>query len=191
MTVIVAARTKGNGVVMAADSQTTAGWEKIQADRAKLWVADQYLVGAAGCVRTAQVIRHFTTWPRWREGEDDDHESFLVKQVIPAIRRAVDGHGVLDTTKPVHRLEATLLVAWGDNIAEITGNGCALMPRSGRYAIGSGYAEALGALGDGGPWTRSQVVEAARRATITAHGCDGPIVVGDTKSLTIERLGDA
>lgn len=187
MTVIVAARTKGSGVVMAADSQTSAGWEKIQADRTKLWTAGQYLVGAAGCVRTAQVVKHFTTWPKWRDGEDDDREAFLVKQIVPAIRRAVSDQGVLDTSKGVHTLAVTLLVAWGDNIAEISGNGCALMPRSGRYAIGSGAAEALGALGDAGPWTRAEVVEAARRSTITAHGCDGPIVVGDTRTLTIEE----
>lgn len=188
MTVILAARTRAHGVVMAADSETSAGWEKIQADRHKLWTAaGQYLIGAAGCVRTAQVIKHFTTWPRYRADEHTDVEEFLVKQLVPAIRRAVDGQGVLDTTKPVHTLATSLLIAWGDDhIAEINANGAVIQPRAGRYAIGSGYAEALGALGDQGPWTRTAVIEAARRATITAHGCGGPIVVGDTKRLTIE-----
>lgn len=186
MTVIVAARTKA-GVVMAADSQTSAGWEKIQADRTKLWTSGEYLIGAAGCVRTAQVVRHFTTWPKWRPGEHDDLERFLVREIVPAIRQAVVGHGVVVTDKGSETLPVTLLVAWADNIAEVSGNGCALMPRSGRYAIGSGYAEALGALGEVGPWTRANVIEAARRATVTAHGCDGPIVWGDTKHLSIEE----
>ncbi len=186
MTVIAAARTK-SGVVMAADSETSAGWEKIQADRTKLWTDGQYLIGAAGCVRTAQVVKHYTTWPKFRPGEHDDLERFLVREIVPAIRQAVIGHGVVRTKEGAETMPVTLLVAWGDHIAEVSGNGCALMPKSGRYAIGSGYAEALGALGDVGPWTRANVIESVRRATITAHGCDGPIVFGDTTHLTIEE----
>lgn len=188
MTVIVAARTKGNGVVMAADSQTSAGWEKIQADRAKLWTAaGQYLVGAAGTVRDAQVVKHYTQWPKFRPDEDTDLEAFLVKRLVPAIRTAVAGHGIVRNDAGRETIGVTLLVAWDDHIAEISGDGCALRPRSGRYAIGSGYAEALGSLGENGPWTRRDVLEAARRSTLTAHGCDGPIVYGDTRSLTIEE----
>jgi ATP-dependent protease HslVU (ClpYQ) peptidase subunit len=188
VTVIVAARTKGNGVVMAADSQTSAGWEKIQADRAKLWTAGQYLIGAAGNVRAAQVIRHHTTWPKWRPDEVDDVEAFLVKQIVPAIRTAVAGSGVVETRNGAETIPVSLLIAWEDHIADISGDYCALRPRTGRYAIGSGYAEALGHLGPDGPWTRSQVIEAARRSTVTAHGCDGPIVVGDTRSLSIVEV---
>ena len=184
MTVIVAART-ATGVVMAADSQTTAGWEKIQADRTKLWVAGQYLIGASGDVRTAQVIRHHMTWPKYRPDEHGDLEAFMVKEIVPAMRRAVDGAGVVESKNGYETVPVSLLVAWGDNIAEISGNYCALMPVSGRYAIGSGYAEALGSLGTDGPWRRADVIRAAHRSTITAHGCDGPIVVGDTRTLTI------
>lgn len=190
MTVIVAARTKGNGVVMAADSQTSAGWEKIQADRTKLWTDGQYLIGASGNVRAAQVVKHYTEWPKFRPDEDDDLEAFLVKRLVTAIRRAVAGHGIVETESGTESIPVSLLVAWDDNIAEISGDGCALMPRLGRYAIGSGFREALGHLGDEGPWTRRDVIEAARRSTITAHGCDGPIVVGDTKHLVVESPDD-
>lgn len=190
MTVIVAARTADLGVVMAADSQTSAGWEKIQADRAKVWIAgEQYLVGAAGNVRAAQVVRHHTAWPKFRAEEDTDLEKFLVTRLVPAIRTAVAGHGIVATTNGVETIPVTLLIAWGrENIAEVSGDGCALMPRAGRYAIGSGYAEALGALGTVGPWEPFEVVEAARRSTISAHGCDGPIVVGDTLNLEVVEV---
>lgn len=185
MTVIVAARTKGNGVVMAADSLTTAGWEKIQPERTKLWTAGQYLIGASGTVRAAQVVKHYTSWPKFRPDEDTDPEAFLVKSLVPAIRAAVKDHGVVNNNSGAESIPVSLLIAWGDFIADVSPDYCALMPRSGRYAIGSGYREALGSLGDDGPWTRSDVIRAAHRATITAHGCDGPIVVGDTRSLTI------
>lgn len=173
---------------MAADSQTTAGWEKFQADRSKLWVAGQYLIGASGSVRASQVVRHFTTWPKWRPDEDTDIEKFLVKQLVPAIRTAVKDHGIVDSTGGTERINNSLLIAWGDNIAEISGDGSALTPRFGRHAIGSGYAEALGALSDKGPWTPKDVSDAAQRATISAHGCGGPIVMADTKDLTITEV---
>ncbi len=188
MTVIVAARTK-SGVVMAADSQTTAGWERIQAaERPKLWTDSGYLIGAAGNVRAAQVIKHHMTWPKFRPDEDTDLERFLVKRVVPAIREAVDGAGIVENHKGSDYIPVSLLIAWGDNIADISGDYCALMPKLGRYAIGSGYREALGHLGDEGPWKRNDVIEAARRSTITDNGCGGPIVVADTRSLTITEV---
>ncbi len=188
MTVIAAARTR-TGVVMAADSQTSAGWEKIQPDRTKLWTSGQYLIGAAGNVRAAQVIKHYTTWPKWRPDEDDDVEAFLVKQIVPAIRRAVADSGIVKNHNGAETIPVSLLVAWGDNIADISGDYCALTPKSGRYAIGSGWAEAIGYLGDEGPWTRKDVVEAVRRSTITNLGCADPICVADTKALAVEWVG--
>jgi len=188
VTVLVAARTRDGHVVMAADSQTTAGWAKERNTSTKIWVAGQFLIGASGCVRTAQVIKHFTTWPKWRPDEDTDPEVFIVKQLVPAIRRGVENQGVLDTTKPVHVLATSLLIAWDGHIADLHGNGAVVIPHEGRAAGGSGYAEALGALGEKGPWTRNQVIEAARRATITNLGCSGPIAVADTKHLEITEV---
>lgn len=186
MTIIVAARAK-TGVIIAADAQTTAGWLKEQLDRTKLWTSGQYAFGAAGCLRTSQVVKHWTTWPKHRPDEDPDVEAFLVKSVVPAIRTAVDGAGVKRTTNGVETIDTSLIMAWGDNLAEITGNGAVCIPATGRCAIGSGYAEALGYLGDRGPWTVQQVVTAAHRATISAHGCDGPISYISTTDLTIVR----
>ena len=188
MTVIVAARNKAGHVVMAADSLTSAGWEKIQPERTKLWTSGQYLVGAAGTVRAAQVVKHYTDWPKYRPDEDTDPEAFLVKRIVPAIRAAVANHGVVATDAGRESIPVSLLIAWDGFIADVSQDYCALMPRSGRYAIGSGFREALGHLGDEGPWTRNDVIEAARRATLTNTGCDGPFVVADTSSLTIEEV---
>lgn len=188
MTVIVAARTE-TGVVMAADSQTSAGWEKIRADRTKLWIAgEQYVVGAAGNVRAAQVVKHFTAWPRFRPDEDTDLEAFLVKRLVPALRAAVKDHGIVEVDSGAETIPVTLLIAWDRHIAEVSGDYCSLMPRAGRYAIGSGSSEALGSLGDTGPWEEWDVIEAARRATITNIGCDVPIYVADTVGLEVAEV---
>jgi ATP-dependent protease HslVU (ClpYQ) peptidase subunit len=158
--VIVAARTK-TGAAVAADSLTTAGWEKEWNDRSKLWDDGKYVFGAAGCLRTAQVVRHWV--------------SVLVREVVPAVRNAVNGAGVQSTVNGVETVPMTLLVATGSLLGVVHSNGAVSIPKSGRCAIGSGYAEALGALGDKGTWTVEQVVEAARRATLTAVGCEGAI----------------
>ena len=186
MTIIVAARTK-TGVCIAADSQATRGWEKLQNEGSKLWVAGQYAIGAAGDLRTAQVIKHFTTWPKYRPEEDTDVEAFCVKSLTPAIRTAGEGAGVVRCLHGVTNMDAEFLMAWGTTIAGISSNGCVIVPTHDRHAIGSGYAEALGYLGTKGPWTVEQVCEAANRATISAHGCAGPIDHITTEGLALVR----
>lgn len=184
MTVIVAARLKGGGVALAADSQWTAGWRKGTTD-AKIWTAGSYIVGAAGGMREAQIVRHFTTWPKHRPDEDTDTEAFAVKQIVPALRTAVADKGVLVNSSGLERVSVELLTAWDDNIVTIHDNFC-IGVEPDRYAIGSGADEALGALGDKGPWTLAQVVEAARRATITNLGCGGTIHYATTKHPTVK-----
>ena len=187
MTVIVAARTQRDGIAMACDSLTTAGWLKEYNDTSKIWAADDtYLIGGAGCVRTTQVIRHFTTWPKWRPDEDTDIPAFVIKRIVPAIRTACEGAGVTRSKEGIESIRSELIIAWGDNLATVSGNGAVIIPRDHYTATGSGYAEALGALGEKGPWTKAQVIEVARRATITAVGCDGPIKYATTKDLAVE-----
>jgi ATP-dependent protease HslVU (ClpYQ) peptidase subunit len=187
MTVIAAAVTK-QGVVMAADSQTTAGWQKQYLDRPKLWVSDQYAFGGSGMLRAIQVIRHNVTWPKYRPDEDTDLEKFLVRSVVPAIRAGVKDQGVVKTENGVDILNATLLMATGNQLVEISGDGCVCVDSIKRAAIGSGYAEALGRLGDKGPWMEADVVDAVRRAMVTNNGCGGPISVVDTKTLTVRTV---
>lgn len=191
MTVIVAARTKDQGVVLAADSVTMAGWQKEFGASAKLWTADGYAFGGAGTKRVIQVVRHHVTWPRWRRDEEPDWEAFLVKSCVPAIREGVKDQGVVKNDSGIETIDAGFLIATGDQLAEISGDGCVLAPTVGRAAIGSGFAEALGYLGDQGPWTEAAVVDAARRALITCGGCAGPIYVTDTVSLTVRAAGEA
>lgn len=190
MTVIVAAVTEENGVVMAADRLVSNGWEKQFHTAPKLWTSETWAVGGAGDLRAVQVIKHYVTWPKYRPDEESDTEGFLVKSVIPAIRTGAQGHGVLKDESGIHTINAQLIAATGDRIVEITENGSVLSEISGRAAIGSGYAEALGRLGSVGPWTEDDVIDAVRRAIRTARGCDGPISVVNTKTLTIRTVDE-
>lgn len=189
MTVIVAALTKDQGIVMAADRLVTNSWQKQYHLTPKLWVADKLTMGAAGSMRTAQVLKYHVDWPKYRPDETDDLETFLVKEAVPAIRAGTKDRGVVKTKDGREDLETDLLLATGSHLAKIGGDGCVLMDSSGRMAIGSGYAEALGRLGDDGPWTEADVVDAVRRAIRQAVGCDGPISVVDTRTLIIRTVG--
>lgn len=188
MTVIVAALT-GDGVVMACDGETTAGWEKQYRDVPKIWTADQFVLGSAGCVRTAQVVKHHVTWPKYRPAEDDgDFEAYLVKTVVPAIRAGVKDRGVVRAELGIETLHCSLLLAVNGRLAAISGNGCVVSESAGRMAIGSGSGEALGRLGDQGPWTADDVVDAVRRAIQSARGCAGPISVVSTTDLQVRTV---
>ena len=185
MTVIAAALTKA-GVIMAADSQISAGWQKKNHASPKIWVAgNQYAMGSSGTLRMAQILRHHTKWPRYRDTEDgDDLERFAVTQLVPAIKSAAREQGALITNNGLETFDAQLLFTVDDRILTIGDDGAVVSDPCDRMAIGSGYAEALGSLGDRGPWTEADVTRAVYWATLTAQGCTPPITVINCRKLT-------
>lgn len=190
MTVIVAATT-AEGVTMAADAQSTQGWRKKYHDQPKLWTRADFAIGAAGCSRTIQVVRHHVAWPKHRPDEDTDWEAWLVTKLVAAIRSGTKDHGVVSNESGIESINAETIVATGSQVAEVGGNGCVLTETCGRAAVGSGSTEALGRLGRAGPWTEADVIDAARRAIQTNMGCSGPISVVNTRDLVIRTVEDA
>ncbi|MGW3992211.1 hypothetical protein ACWEF6_01870 [Amycolatopsis sp. NPDC004772] len=182
MTVIVAARNPDGGVTVAADRQTSCGGSQFENSESKLWTAGKYILGCAGDVRAAQVLRYTAELPTYRPKEDTDWLRFVVTRVVPAMRSALVGQLAEDDSfiGPI-----STLIANRGRFAVVYGNGAVLADRSGRTAIGSGELEALGYLGNEGPWTPADVVTAARRAAITDRGVSGPISVADTSSLEV------
>lgn len=192
MTVIAAALT-ADGVVMAADAQTSAGNVRQLRTLPKLWTTDQLALGSAGDVRAAQIARHHTTWPRYRPAEDagDEFERWAVTAAVPALRTAVGDQGALRTVSGVEGWDLHLLLVAGDEIAEIFSDGAVTIDSRHRAAIGTGDEIALGHLGEQGPWHEADVIEAVRRATVAARGCGGPITVVNARTQSIRTLTDA
>ena len=191
MTIIVGAITRKDGVVLAADSQTTSGGLKLDGDggRSKLWVDKEhgYIFGSCGMIRQIQVVQYHVEWPKWRP---DEHElvRFGVTEIVPAIRAGVEGHGVLKEKSGVETLDACTIIGLdNENLLEVESDFCVMPSVNGRIADGSGYAEAYGSLGEKGPWTKDDVIEAARRATLTANGVGGDIYWVSTKDLKIRK----
>ena len=162
-------------------------WVKEQGTASKLWTADPYVIGAAGCVRTNQILKHFTSWPKYRADEVTDLEAFTVKEIVPALFAACADKAILRTTHGQNHMDNEMVLAWGDHLYSISGNGAVVADVTGRTAAGSGRAEAVGYLGDKGPWTIEQVCEAAQRATLTNLGCSGPIDYVTTIDKTVTR----
>lgn len=186
MTVVVAAVVEQR-VVMAADRQASAGWQKMEHGEPKLWANDPFIFGGAGRVRTLQVIKHHASWPTYRSTEDSDLETFLVKRMLSSLRTALKDNGRLKNDLGIESWDSSLLLAFGDKLASFDHDG-AVTFEYGRMAIGSGGSEALGRLGNVGPWTEADVIDAARRATLTAHGCGGPLSYVDTRDLIVRTV---
>lgn len=191
MTVIVSAITKKHGVVLAADSQFTNGYLKLDGDgkQSKLWIDQEngYIFGSCGSVRHIQVVQHHVEWPKFRPNE---HElvRFGVTEIVPALRTGIEGHGILKEKNGVENIDAWTIIGLDDeHLLEVESDFCIMSPINGRIADGSGYAEAYGFLGENGPWTKDDVIEAARRATLTATGVGGDIYWVSTKDLKIRK----
>jgi ATP-dependent protease HslVU (ClpYQ) peptidase subunit len=187
MTVLAAAITKQDGVVIAADSEIT--WESAKSHEGptKLWIDRErkYVFGGAGDVRVMQVIKHWVQWPEFRE-HHKDIEEFMVKEVVPVLKDTLSEHGVLESTRKVETFDATIIMAWADNLVCIDGNFSVTIPLTHRWAAGSGENEAFGSLGVEGPWTKNDIIKAARNATTTAIGVSGDIHYVTTKALEIK-----
>jgi hypothetical protein len=183
MTVIAAAKTIDGGVTLAADSQTSSGWTKDYKDSPKLWVDGLWAIGGAGRLRTTQVLKHHVLWPRYRPDEDD-WEPFLVKEVVPAMVKALGLNGQLEKESNLDHWDCSIVVANQDDLAVIYGDGCVWVPKV-RVAIGSGESEALGYLGDQAEYESADVIEAAQRATLTNMGCSGDIAWVDTRAYEV------
>lgn len=187
MTVIVAAHTKRDGIVMAADSEVTAGWLTLTTSQ-KLWVDEDlgYIFGCAGSIRLAQLIRYYTEWPKYHEDECDA-QKFGVTRVVPAIVKGLLTQNGLTNSNGVYSGDFELLMAGPFGIVEVGGD-LSVLAHEGRAAIGSGESEAYGYLGDTGPWTKSKVTTAVQRASITAYGVGGAVHVVTTKALEVEKV---
>lgn len=189
MTVIVGALTRKDGIVLAADSELSYGsWQKEDGFPSKLWVDREhgYIFGGCGTLREIQVLQYHVEWPKFRPNE---HElmKFAITEVVPSIRSGIADHGILNTSKGVESLDSSFIMAWDENLIGVYTDFAVTEGVNGRIAMGAGYAEAYGSLGENGPWTKDDVIEAARRATLTAQGVGGDIYYVSTKDLKIRK----
>lgn len=184
MTVIAAAITTEYGIVIVGDSELSTPFTRDKDGYSKVWVDEVnegYIFGGAGNLRELQIIKYHVAWPYYRDIYPV--EEFVVKEVVPKMRDALIDNGV-----KLEDYGSSLIMAWEDNLVVIDEDFGVTIPLSVRYAIGSGQSEALGSLGNEGGWTRSDVIMAAERATVTAIGVGGPLYAVDTRDLQVVQV---
>ncbi len=91
MTLIIGKEKQGR-IIMAADSAFGSPEEfYIYPNVSKIARCGPYLVGGCGATRITQTLRHFVEWPE--PPESDDLLPFLIREVLPEVRRAVEAVG--------------------------------------------------------------------------------------------------
>lgn len=148
VTTIVAVQEKGN-VVFASDSQTSWGSRKsYSAD--KVFVNGSLLIGAAGDVRVSNVFETAELpQPDASFKRRGDVYRWLISTLVPALQKVLEEAGTLTSENGETRNRGAFLVAANNQVFELSSDFAVTTERSGRYAIGSGGAVAIGALSAG------------------------------------------
>ena len=141
MTCIVA-ETDGQEILFAADSAWGHGDEIYTLDTPKIFQHGECLFGVCGSFRVAQILRHHVEPPT---PPDDDLESFLVRDLLPALRAAVLEHHTAGPGFAFLGEKTTLLIGCRGQLWTV-GTDLIAIRENPFAAIGSGRLRAYGAL---------------------------------------------
>ncbi|MCP4660306.1 MAG: hypothetical protein GY856_33310 [bacterium] len=141
---IVIADTEDQAVIFGADSAAGAGDEIYTLEAAKVFERDGFLFGHCGSRRIAQIVRHCVELPAYPE-KSAGVERFLVRELNPAIRRAVEAEGVAGEGRGFLGDKTCILISVQGQIWCI-GPDLTVTPEGPFGAIGSGRMRAYGAL---------------------------------------------
>lgn len=171
MTTIVAVQEKGN-VVFASDSQMSWGHRKsYSAD--KVFRNGSLTIGAAGDVRVSNIFETADLpQPSVSLKKRGDVYRWLVSDLVPALQKALEDARTLSESNGEAGNRGSFLVAVNDQVFELSSDFAVTTERSGRYAIGSGGAVAIGALAAG-----ASPLEAVRIASLHDAYTGGRVVV--------------
>ena len=143
MTCVVGA-TDGGAVILGADSAAGSGEEIYTIPAApKIFARGPYLFGVCGSYRVAQVLRFRAELPDLPTSMD--LEPFLVRELVPAIRNAVQAEDVAESGRRLLGEKTTLLLGCKGQLWHV-GPDLTVLPEGRFAAIGSGRLRAYAAL---------------------------------------------
>ena len=135
MTLVIANEVPG-GVIMAADSAAGKPEEfYVYRHLEKIARCGRYLVGHCGNARIGQVLNHLVEWPE--PPSSGPLAPFLIREVIPAIRRALQHAGAAQEGPAILGETTVVLVAVGSELY-IVGNDLTVVRSEGLTCIGCG-----------------------------------------------------
>jgi hypothetical protein len=133
----------GRKLILAADSAGGNGDEIYTLPARKVFAVGPYLFGVCGSYRLAQVLRYRIELPD--PPESADLEAFLVRDLIPALRRAVEQENVVGCGSCSLGQKTCLLLGCRGELWHV-GPDFTVLQESPFAAIGSGRLRAYGAL---------------------------------------------
>ncbi len=140
----VAAVVSGDTILAGADSAAGMGEEIYRLDEPKVFVREPYLLGYCGSLRIGQILRHRVELPEPPESED--LTPFLVRELVPAVRRAVEEEGAAGEGKAFLGEKTVILIGWRGKLWTL-GTDLSIFPAGADFvAIGSGRPRSYGAF---------------------------------------------
>lgn len=169
----------GGKVYMAADRRITNGWQ-YEDGAEKITRRGEMLIGYAGIVRGAQIVRYMFDIPE--HPEDVGAERYFVAHFIPALRQAFkdEAYAAVESNQETH--DSGFLVGYRGALYDIESNYAVLKGHRGLCAIGSGSEYALGALSVTENVDARVRIEKAVRAGISFDAASG----GDVQIEVLE-----
>jgi ATP-dependent protease HslVU (ClpYQ) peptidase subunit len=141
MTCIIAVEHEGK-VYMGGDSAAAAGWDINEIDFKKVFKSGDFLIGYTTSFRMGQLLEHELSVPK-QENESDMH--YMVTKFVPAVRELFKSAGFtkIDSNQETGGL---FLIGYKGKVYRIDSDFQVLRHLRGLYAIGCGFAYALGSL---------------------------------------------
>jgi hypothetical protein len=140
--------TDGKRIAMGADSAGSSpdNPEIYDTATSKLWTTGEYVIGICGSYRAGQLVRWEMVWPEPPAGlgPGTDLESFVVREVIKALRQTLQNAAFTSPAEPSR--VAQFLIGVRGMLFSIGGDFSAVSMRTPWMAIGSGRIAAYGAM---------------------------------------------
>ncbi len=164
-----------DGVVyMGGDSAAVGGWQGMSTSIPKVFRVGGLLFGYTSSFRMGQIIQHHLTPPAHDDGNSPIE--YLVKQLIPEIRRLFSAHGYMG--KDAERENGgVFLVGYRGELYRVDADFQVIRYCSGFAAVGSGEEYALGVLfHTAGDKPLDRMRDALKAAEFFCIGVMGPFV---------------
>lgn len=134
----------GDKIYMGCDSRVSAGSSVLECEHKKIYkVNDKMMIGTAGDVRYANVIRHVFSPPDPLENQSN--MDYLCSLFVPKLMKCLDTEKCMEVDKNVGKVPGRIILTYNGKLYSIARDYCVLEHPS-YYAIGSGGDYALGSL---------------------------------------------
>lgn len=164
MTVI--ASIVADGTIWMASDQQSSGHVKLIHESLKVFRNGEFLIGVAGIVRIANLLRHSFEPPK--RHPDTDIEKFMATDFVNAMRLCLQSGGQLENTKGVESAWHSIVIGYQGRIFIVDCDFAVVTSNVPWMATGSGSEVALGSLWATSTleWTPERRLENAVQAAI-------------------------